>query len=161
MKTDNPIFLKWWLQVVVTIFSCTLIWHLGWFSALYEADQTKISFFILLIFMISTITTGYISKKNTDNILHRYQNYIWFASEAMITLGMVGTLAGFLLMLGNSFTNIDVSNIQSLQVVITEMASGMSTALVTTLVGLICSLLTKFQMVIIENNWEEDVEVQD
>jgi hypothetical protein len=32
----------------------------------------------------------------------------------------------------------------------------MSTALSTTLMGLICSVLTKAQMVILENSWEHD-----
>jgi len=32
----------------------------------------------------------------------------------------------------------------------------MSTALSTTLVGLVCSVLTKAQMVILENSWDAD-----
>jgi len=160
MKTNNPIFLKWWLQAVVTIFSSVLLWHLNWFSALYNADQTKISFFILFVFVIATILTGYISKCRNIYILHKYQNYVWFSSEAMITLGMIGTVAGFLMMLGTAFYNVDVSNSENLQAVISEMAVGMSTALSTTLVGLICSVLVKFQMVVIENSWEDEDEVQ-
>jgi hypothetical protein len=34
------------------------------------------------------------------------------------------------------------------------MAIGMSTALSTTLIGLICSVLIKAQMVILENSWD-------
>lgn len=148
--------LKWWIQCVVIAFSAIIINHLGWWTALWDADQTKISFGILVAFVISTGITGYISKINTQAVLRKYENYVWFASESMITLGMIGTVAGFLMMLGSAFANIDIADTQALQNVITQMAVGMSTALSTTLVGLVCSVITKFQMVIIENSWEED-----
>ena len=64
---------------------------------------------------------------------------------------MVGTVTGFMLMLGSSFTNIDPSNVDSMKQVITEMAAGMSTALLTTLCGLIASLFVKVQIVMQEN----------
>ena len=79
-------------------------------------------------------------------------NYIWFASETMVTLGLIGTVAGFLLMLSSAFDNLDVSNVENVQKVISNMALGMSTALCTTLAGLVGSVLTKIQMVILENN---------
>ena len=46
-------------------------------------------------------------------------------------------------------------NVENVQEVITDMSLGMSTALCTTLVGLVCSVLTKIQMVILENNQDE------
>ena len=63
---------------------------------------------------------------------------------------MVGTVTGFLLMLGTAFSNIDVTNSASLQKALEFMAVGMSTALYTTLVGLICSLIIKVQLVNLE-----------
>jgi flagellar motor component MotA len=80
-----------------------------------------------------------------------YTNYVWFASEVMITLGMIGTVAGFLIMLNTAFTGLDVNDIQNIQEAISDMAIGMSTALVTTLVGLVCSTIIKVQMIIYEN----------
>lgn len=157
---DNPVLFKWWIQSVVTIFAAVIAAHLGWWGALWDADQTKISILIIFLFVLSTAGTGLISKINTQEILEKYQNYIWFASEAMITLGMIGTVAGFLILLGNGFESIDVTDTKSLQNVISGMAVGMSTALTTTLIGLIGSVLTKLQMVIIENSWEEYEEVQ-
>ena len=50
---------------------------------------------------------------------------------------------------------LDVSthkNVENVQKVISNMALGMSTALCTTLAGLVGSVLTKIQMVILENN---------
>ena len=54
-------------------------------------------------------------------------------------------------MLGTAFTNIDVNDTVTLQTALTNMALGMSTALYTTLVGLIVSLFLKSQLVNLEH----------
>ena len=40
----------------------------------------------------------------------------------MVTLGLIGTVAGFLLMLSSAFDNLDVSNVENVQKVISNMA---------------------------------------
>ena len=144
-------FLLWWVQVVSICFASFFIYTFDWFEALYNSDQTKISFLIITVFVIASITTGYLSYKKTINF-EKLSNYVWFSSETMVTLGLIGTVAGFLLMLSSAFDNLDVKNVENVQEVITDMSLGMSTALCTTLVGLVCSVLTKIQMVILENN---------
>jgi len=74
----------------------------------------------------------------------------WFISDALLSLGMIGTLIGFLIVLGQAFTDIDPSNIESMTNAISVLASGMSTALITTLTGLSFSLWLKLQLVILE-----------
>jgi hypothetical protein len=133
------------------LFAAILIFTYGWFEKLYDADQTKISFIIILIFIATSISTGFLSFKSSVEY-NKISNYIWFASETMVTLGLIGTVAGFLLMLSSAFDNLDVSNVENVQKVISNMALGMSTALCTTLAGLVGSVLTKIQMVILENN---------
>ena len=154
MASLNVTLLKWWIQVSCIVFGSVVAYQLGWWHALWDADITKISIGILSVFAVTMLLTGYISKNYQDKKLQALGNYVWFASEAMITLGMIGTVAGFLLMLGSAFSNLDVTNIANVQAAIADMAIGMSTALSTTLVGLICSILTKAQMVILENSWE-------
>tara|TARA_B100000795_G_scaffold13358_1_gene9189 strand:+ start:700 stop:1158 length:459 start_codon:yes stop_codon:yes gene_type:complete len=148
-------FLLWWIQVVTISFAAILIFTYGWFEKLYSADQTKISFIIIFIFVASTIATGFLSFK-FDNGSKALSNYVWFASETMVTFGLIGTVAGFLLMLSSAFDNLDVGNLENVQEVISSMALGMSTALCTTLAGLTGSVLTKIQMVILENNLENE-----
>ena len=154
MASLNVTLLKWWIQVSCIVFGSVVAYQLGWWHALWDADITKISIGILGVFAVTMLLTGYISKNYQDKKSQALGNYVWFASEAMITLGMIGTVAGFLLMLGSAFSNLDVTNIANVQAAIADMAIGMSTALSTTLVGLICSILTKAQMVILENSWE-------
>ena len=75
----------------------------------------------------------------------------WFISESCLALGMIGTVTGFLLMLSGAFAEIDLANTSTIQNSLTKMALGMSTALYTTLIGLICSLALKIQLVNVEN----------
>ena len=153
MKITKP-FLLWWIQVVTICFASFFIYTFNWFEALYDADQTKISFLIIIVFIGATLTVGVLSYKNLSN-RNVLSNYVWFSSETMVTLGLIGTVAGFLLMLSSAFDNLDVKNVENVQEVITDMSLGMSTALCTTLVGLVSSVLTKIQMVILENNNHE------
>jgi hypothetical protein len=51
---------------------------------------------------------------------------------------------------GAAFANVDVSNAITLQNALSDMAVGMSTALWTTLIGLVCSLIIKVQLVNLE-----------
>ncbi len=145
--------LKWWIQVAIIAFASVMINQYSWWHFLYQADMTKISFVIIGVFVISSLAVGFISMQiaNWDS-MERISNYTWYASEAMVTLGMIGTVAGFLIMLNTAFSNLDVNNITNVQQAISDMAIGMSTALVTTLVGLICSTILKIQLIVYENS---------
>ena len=57
---------------------------------------------------------------------------------------MIGTVFGFIMML-SGFSAVDVSQVQTIQELIKQLGAGMSTALYSTLVGLICSALLKIQ----------------
>ena len=59
-------------------------------------------------------------------------------------------------MLGDSFGSIDTANPETLKEALSSMALGMSTALYTTLVGLILSQALKIQLVNLESGAEND-----
>jgi len=113
---------------------------------LYEADSTLLTFVILGVTLVTSATMGLRSKK----MVGQDNNMSWFLSDAVLSLGMVGTLFGFLLVLDSAFTEIDTSSTESMTEAIGVLASGMSTALVTSLVGLLSSLWLKLQLVILE-----------
>lgn len=108
---------------------------------LLEADSTYLTFLILGIAIVTSVSMYF---KQTD--VH------WFASDAVLSIGMVGTLFGFLMVLGQSFSEIDTSSVESMTQAISTLATGMSTALVTSLVGLVSSLWLKLQLVILEES---------
>ena len=143
--------LKWWLIFCLTLLGAGVAVYFGIHVHIYNADVTKLSFLIISIFIGTSIWIGTKTYR-----LDKYDDYEqntsvgWFIAESCLALGMVGTVTGFLLMLGTAFSNIDVSNSASLQKALEFMAVGMSTALYTTLVGLICSLIIKVQLVNLE-----------
>ena len=143
--------LKWWLIFCLTLLGAGVAVYFGIHVHIYNADVTKLSFLIISIFIGTSVWIG-----NKTYRLDKYDDYGqntsvgWFIAESCLALGMVGTVTGFLLMLGTAFSNIDVSNSASLQKALEFMAVGMSTALYTTLVGLICSLIIKVQLVNLE-----------
>lgn len=81
----------------------------------------------------------------------------WFATDAMIKLGLLGTIIGFILMLG-SVVNITEFDVTTMQKILAHMSSGMGTALYTTMAGLVCSLLSSAQYHMLERNIDELIE---
>ena len=147
--------LKWWLiDCAVSLASFAGIAFFDFHLALYNADITKISFVIISIFVATSVWIGNATKGLLYKELLATEDISvgWFISESLMALGMIGTVIGFLLMLGTAFGNIDVNNTESLQLALTQMATGMSTALYTTLTGLVCSLLIKVQLVNYESH---------
>ena len=142
--------LRWWLIFCLTILAGGIAIYFDIHKELYEADQTKISFLILTIFVLTSIWIGVVTK-----LQDRTVELGWFIAEACLALGMIGTVTGFLLMLNGAFTQIDLSNPTTIQNSLVNMALGMSTALYTTLTGLICSLALKIQLVNVENEYRE------
>ena len=142
--------LRWWLIFCLTILAGGIAIYFDIHKELYEADQTKISFLILTIFVLTSIWIGVVTK-----LQDRTVELGWFIAEACLALGMIGTVTGFLLMLNGAFTQIDLSNPTTIQNSLVNMALGMSTALYTTLTGLVCSLALKIQLVNVENEYRE------
>jgi hypothetical protein len=147
--------LKWWLIFCLTILGFGTLYYFNVHSLLYYADVTKLSFLIIIIFMFTSIWIGrktYDLETTSVNCLDDTIDVGWFVAESCLALGMVGTVTGFLYMLGTAFENIDVTNATTLQDALASMARGMSTALYTTLTGLIASLIIKVQLVNYEVN---------
>lgn len=140
-------FLMWWLVTVTQIIAIGLAIFYDAIPFVIENDITKLSFVIFAMWLFSTMLVGYkvwVADEDFDKP--------WFVAESCMTVGMIGTVIGFILMLGNSFAEIDPGNIESMRTVIVDMATGMSTALLTTLSGLIAGLFIKIQIVMQEQD---------
>ena len=149
MEKINSILLRWWFLFCTQIALGTIAYHFNFFQHLYREDTTRIGFFILGILLLTTLWLG---KK----VYSQSKDFSagWFIAESCLVLGLIGTVTGFILMLGTAFTELDVTNITSVQNALIKMSLGMATALYTTLVGLISSLAIKIQLVTIERQLE-------
>lgn len=115
-------------------------------SYLMANDSTYLTLVVPVVAILSSIYMVFTWRR----VAVSENNPLWFISDAVLSLGMVGTLWGFLLVLGQAFTEIDTSSTESMTAAIGVLASGMSTALLTSLVGLISSLWLKAQLVVLE-----------
>ena len=128
----------------------------GWLTMVWEKDATKLSFLLMSIFSIMSAWCGYKTWKlsrfldngQTENYLVEKIEHLmevgWFTSDLCLSVGMMGTVIGFIMML-SGFTNINTQDVSTVQNLIKNLGVGMSTALYTTLIGLGCSTLLKIQ----------------
>lgn len=79
-----------------------------------------------------------------ENALGRGHETGWFLADLMIRLGLLGTVIGFIFMLG-SLANVSSVDVHALQQLLTNMSAGMRIALYTTLTGLGAGILLGFQ----------------
>lgn len=147
---SNKSLLVWYMIVCLELLLFGVAAMFDVHYMIWENDLTKLSAVIAVVWVLGTLFIGSHYFYNNKDYIESRIKIGWFISESCSALGMIGTVAGFLLMLGAAFTNIDVSSSESMQLVISNMALGMSTALYTTLVGLVCSLLLKIQLVNVE-----------
>ena len=75
----------------------------------------------------------------------------WFIVDILLKLGLVGTIIGFILMLG-SVADTSSLDVNTMQKVLKQMSSGMGTALFTTLAGLIGSILLGLQYLLLDKS---------
>jgi len=143
--------IRWWAIVCLQLLTFGVAGYFGAIEQLWAKDATKLSFVILSIWTATTLWIGVWQARFVRVHVDYLIKIGWFLSETCLAIGMIGTVAGFLLMLGSAFSGIDVADTATLQLALTSMATGMSTALYTTLVGLVCGLYIKSQLVNLEH----------
>lgn len=134
-------FLRWLLIAVPLTVAAIFAYFAGFYGDVYDADKSWISFSVMGMFAIQSAYVGYQTKNHTL----KGTQFGWFISDACLTLGMIGTIVGFLMMLHGGFT-ITSGDAEGIQNLLARFSIGLGTALYTTLVGLVCSMLLKLQL---------------
>jgi hypothetical protein len=99
-------------------------------------------------------TGGFESGPSPDDLLRSIrQGYDggWFIADLMFKLGLVGTVIGFILMLGG-VTELKSADLTAAQQMLTSMSGGMQVALFTTLTGLIAGTLLGLQYQLLDRS---------
>ena len=140
-------FLYWWLIVCVVGASSYITHTMGWLVPLYTNDITYITFLITVVTILTTASLGYKFKMSDANSV----DVEWFVSDVVLTLGMLGTVIGFMIMLQGTFSSIEFNDTHSIRLALSSMSKGLFTALNTTLLGLVSSIILKVQLILYEN----------
>lgn len=156
-------YLRWWLIVIPVIIVAVMCWELGYIKKLYLEDKSFLSLAILAILAYMSVWCGIQTRalgkaivtvagvevaSDREGQLKKIATSSevgWYASDLCLTIGMIGTVVGFIMVLSNSFAGISTTDPQSLQRALDQISMGVGTALWTTLVGLISSALIKLQ----------------
>jgi hypothetical protein len=160
----HSLFLRWWLIVTLIGIGALFAHRFGVFREIYDKDITGFSFVIfagfvfmsgwcgLKTFRLSDLLPG--GRRRGDDISEAEMMILektshleevgWFAAGTFTSIGMIGTIIGMIWAL-KGFINVNIAEVTTVQKLISHMVFGVSTALYTTLVGLICSTLLKLQ----------------
>lgn len=150
MKLDLTFWKFWTTEVILLVSLYAVLVPLDGYNFILANDFTYISFVNLAILVFTSLWIGVRILRG----LRRGTDLQWFLADAVLSLGMVGTLFGFLMVLYSTFEGIDVTDTESMKQAIESLANGMGTALLTSLVGLVSSIIIKFQLVILEDKDE-------
>lgn len=134
-------FLRWWLCFVLILLGSGAAWYTGVFAQAARSDITKLSFLIYGLFMIESVRTGVLTYRKNASVRVGV-----FIGNALMSLGIIGTVIGLIYTLSMSFSTLDPSNEMQMREALSSISLGMSTALFTTAAGLICSLLLRVQL---------------
>lgn len=184
-------FYIWLIISGLVLFGFFMLWQYQFIAQVIEADLTKLSLVIGVIFLMAC---GYLgvsafrlsrmnlrflyrtqggksdTAKNTESSavdeylnlmlqsshmisqhdeamhawlaeqIHKGHRLGWFISDSLVRLGLVGTVIGFIIMLGAVY-NLEGDDVAVLQDLMSSMGGGMQVALYTTLTGISLSLI--------------------
>lgn len=142
----NNKFNIWVLVVSVELLFVFLSMYLGFLSALISSDVSQLGLISTGIFGILSIFIGISAYEDSTP-----KEYQWFIADSFLTVGMLGTVIGLILAF-STFPQLDFSDLASVKGVVSSIATGISTALYTTLVGLVLSLFTKIQLIVLDDS---------
>ena len=86
--------------------------------------------------------------------LRQGQEFGWFVADLLLSLGLLGTVIGFILMLG-PISGVDTTDESAIKSALAAMSGGMAVALYTTLTGLIGGMVLKIQGFLLDGAVQE------
>tara|TARA_Y100000034_G_C6901855_1_gene417318 strand:- start:130 stop:591 length:462 start_codon:yes stop_codon:yes gene_type:complete len=147
-------FWRWWLFMCFLITAMATAVHLNVHQMFLENDNTFISVGIFSLFCITSLFVGWRTYKLSYKEEYMDTKILWYITELLVTLGLIGTVIGFIIMTVGTFQNLDITDIEEIKNSLTFIAGGMGTALFTTLSGFICSVLLSIQLLNLDNGME-------
>ncbi len=145
-------FLRWWVIFCLSALAIVILHFGGFTETLVNGDPSRISFGILALFAATSVWIGLLTRQVTrgQNTSLWKLKPIWWAAEFMVGLGLIGTLLGFSWVLGSAFGALDPTQAEEIRSAMQHVGIGISTAILTTLVGISSSHITKLQLVNLE-----------
>ncbi len=145
MIINHP-FLTWFIACALILTGFFWAWHSGFVLDVWHSDQTYITSIIMTLFVVIYVKLGFIARgvdrvNVSDNFavrnLRRQLKLGMFYGVYCFTLGIIGTVIGFILMLKSGELAGDVSNPAVQSTLLPSVIAHLSTALYCTAAGII------------------------
>jgi len=147
-------FIRW--QIIVGVLFCVsvVLVYYNIFQTVFKDDVTYLTNLIGGLFLFQTFSIGHYLFKRKFSLERssKITKSIRFISRIVLSLGMLGTVAGFVYMLDRGMGTLNFHDNESVIQVFKMMAQGMATALWTTIYGLIASILLSVQTLLIKTD---------
>ncbi len=142
---EKRLFLQWALFICLVAIGAAIAASLGWSGYVFHGDSTHLTVVTLSVFVLTTAWCGrlcwrFASGENSKAIEHALASG-WFASSVCVTLGLLGTVIGYYLMM----QGVADGGEDAAEQLVRQIRAGMGTVLINTVVGGICGLLIEVQ----------------
>lgn len=139
MKGKRP-FLQWSLFTCLVLIGLIIGAKLGLVGLVFEHDPTRMITVNALVFLVTTVWLGRLSWRldggeNLRIVEDELENG-HFAAEACVTLGLLGTVIGYIAMVQNSGSGSQLAD---------QIRGSLGPALISTAVGGFCGILLQVQ----------------
>ena len=163
-KTSN--FIKWFIIFMASLIGTILAWQTGLLDIMIRNDISYICISVLFLYFVGSIYAGRTAflvdeKTNNNESCYLYSidkvkikkklNILWFMAEHFMSLGLLGTVVGFSYVMYGS-----LKESQEIKQIINQLKVGMSTALYTTIFGLVYSLFLQLQTFVLQNDLKDE-----
>lgn len=145
------------ILIGLILFGAYLLYDRGLMSIVLQGDKSRLSWLIIAIWVAMSARWLYLLRwaqgqndseqtatQAREAMMARWLNHGWFAADAVLKIGLLGTIIGFILML-SPIASLASYDAASLQTALGQMSGGMAVALYTTLTGLIVNIVLRFQ----------------
>lgn len=145
----NKSIALWATFLVSNALAMFWLYYFNVFAFVLSADITYISFGILALYLTSLVSI-YFELNSDKSFEDKFENHM-FISNHLPALGLLGTVIGLMYAVNTmAGVTIDARDQGTIMNLMSSMFSGLGTALVTTIVGLITSLVLKVQLIALD-----------
>lgn len=142
----NKYLIYWWVIWCFQVLACATAAKFGLYQEIIGIDPTHITQLIASIHVLASLLIGWCIYAQRDP----FTEALWYTAETQLSLGMIGTLIGFIIMLNSAFAHVSNGDLEGIKNSIAMIGVGMGVAIRATLLGLVSGVLIKAQLLILD-----------
>lgn len=142
----NRYLIYWWVIWCLQVLACATAFKFGLYYEIIGIDPTHITKLIGFVHVVASLIIGWCIYRQYEP----FSEALWYTAETQLSLGMIGTLIGFIIMLNSAFAHIANGDIEGIKNSIAMIGVGMGVAIRATLLGLVSGVIIKAQLLILD-----------